>query len=160
MRFYDRKDEIEILQENERQAHDSAVFTVLTGRRRVGKTSLVTHALEGVEWAYLFVSKDSEAALCQKFQRELEEQVGIHVYGQVTNFRDLFKVIMEESTRRHFTIVIDEFQNLHKINPAIFSEIQDLWDRYHNRSRLNLIVSGSILLTRRIGIISTFFAEI
>ena len=151
MIFYDRKDEIEILQENERQAHDSAVFTVLTGRRRVGKTSLITHALEGVEWAYLFVSKDSEAALCQKFQRELEEQVGIHVYGQVTNFRDLFKVIMEESTRRHFTIVIDEFQNLHKINPAIFSEIQDLWDRYHNISRLNLIVSGSIMsLMKRI----------
>ena len=151
MRFYDRKDEIEILQENERQAHDSAVFTVLTGRRRVGKTSLITHALEGVEWAYLFVSKDSEAALCQKFQRELEEQVGIHVYGQVTKFRDLFKVIMEESTRRHFTIVIDEFQNLHKINPAIFSEIQDLWDRYHNISRLNLIVSGSIMsLMKRI----------
>ena len=145
MRFYDRKNEIEILQKNERQAHDSAVFTVLTGRRRVGKTSLVTHALEGADWSYLFVSKDSEAALCQKFQRELDEQVGIHVYGQVTNFRDLFKVIMEESTRRHLTIVIDEFQNLHKINPAIFSEIQDLWDRYHNKSRLNLIVSGSIM---------------
>lgn len=145
MRFYDRKNEIEILQKNERQAHDSAVFTVLTGRRRVGKTSLVTHALEGADWSYLFVSKDSEAALCQKFQRELDEQVGIHVYGQVAKFRDLFKVIMEESTRRHFTIVIDEFQNLHKINPAIFSEIQDLWDRYHNKSRLNLIVSGSIM---------------
>ncbi|MDD7225359.1 MAG: ATP-binding protein [Prevotella sp.] len=145
MRFYDRKNEIEILQKNERQAHDSAVFTVLTGRRRVGKTSLVTHALEGADWSYLFVSKDSEAALCQKFQRELDEQVGIHVYGQVAKFRDLFKVIMEESTRRHLTIVIDEFQNLHKINPAIFSEIQDLWDRYHNKSRLNLIVSGSIM---------------
>ena len=151
MRFYDRKNEIEILQENERQAHDSAVFTVLTGRRRVGKTALVTHALEGAEWAYLFVSRDSEAALCQKFQRELELQVGIHVYGQVAYFRDLFEVIMEESTHRHFTIVIDEFQNLYKINPAIFSEIQDIWDRYHNRSRLNLIVSGSIMsLMKRI----------
>ncbi|MGN1229094.1 MAG: ATP-binding protein [Prevotella sp.] len=144
MKFYDRQNEIEILQENERQAYSSAVFTVLTGRRRVGKTSLVIHAMEGVEWAYLFVSKDSEAALCQKFQHELEEHVGIHVYGQVAKFRDLFKVIMEESIRRHFTVVIDEFQNLYKINPAIFSEMQDLWDRYHNSSRLNLIVSGSI----------------
>ena len=151
MRFYDRKNEITILQENVRQAHESSVFTVLTGRRRVGKTSLVTHALEGAEWVYLFVSKDSEAALCQKFQRELEEQVGIHVYGQVSNFRDLFRVIMEESTRRHFTVVIDEFQNLYKINPAIFSQMQDLWDRYHTASRLNLIVSGSILsLMKRI----------
>ena len=144
MRFYDRKNEIGILQENERQAYSTAVFTVLTGRRRVGKTSLITHALDGVRWAYLFVSKDSEAALCQKFQRELDEQLGIHVYGQVAKFRDLFKVIMEESTHRHFTIVIDEFQNLYKINPAIFSEIQDLWDRYHSASRINFIVSGSI----------------
>lgn len=144
MRFYDRHNEIEILRENERQAHHSAVFTVLTGRRRVGKTSLVVHALDGIEWAYLFVSKDSEATLCQKFQRELEEHLGLHVYGQVSKFRDLFKVVMEESTRRHFTVVIDEFQNLYKINPAIFSEMQDLWDRYHTSSRLNLIVSGSI----------------
>ena len=44
MRFYDRKNEMAILQENVRQAHESSVFTVLTGRRRVGKTSLVTHA--------------------------------------------------------------------------------------------------------------------
>ena len=144
MKFYDRKNEIEILRENEKQASNSSVFTVLTGRRRVGKTSLIMHALEGRQWAYLFVSKDSEAVLCQKFQRELEEQVGINVYGQTSKFRDLFKVIMEESTHRHFTVVIDEFQNLYKINPAIFSEMQDLWDRYHNRSRLNLIVSGSI----------------
>ena len=90
MKFYDRKNEIEILRENEKQASNSSVFTVLTGRRRVGKTSLIMHALEGRQWAYLFVSKDSEAVLCQKFQRELEEQVGINVYGQTANFRDFY----------------------------------------------------------------------
>lgn len=144
MRFYDRKNEITILQENEYQSRNSAVFTVLTGRRRVGKTALVTHAMEGREWAYLFVSKDSEAVLCQKFQHELEEQLGIRVYGQTTNFRDLFRIVMEESVNRHFTVVIDEFQNLYRTNPAIFSEIQNLWDSYHSRSHINLIVSGSI----------------
>jgi len=30
------------------------------------------------------------------------------------------------------------------VNPAIFSEIQDLWDRYHRESHLYLITSGSI----------------
>ena len=38
---------------------------------------------------------------------------------------------MKESLNRHFTIIFDEFQALYKINPAIFSEMQDLWDRYH-----------------------------
>lgn len=144
MKFYDRINEMQILQENEAQAERSAVFTVLMGRRRVGKTSLILHALEGRDYAYLFISKDSEAVLCRKLQASLEEQLGIHVYGTLTRFRDLFEVIMRESINRHFTVVFDEFQTLHKINPAIFSEIQDIWDRYHTESRLNLIASGSI----------------
>lgn len=144
MKFYDRTDEIDMLLQNEKQAMDSAVFTVLMGRRRVGKTSLITHALEGKNYAYLFVSRDTEPILCQKFQQALQEQLGIQVYGTLVHFRDLFEVVMRESLQRHFTIVLDEFQTLYRINPAIFSEMQDLWDRYHGRSRLNLIVSGSI----------------
>lgn len=151
MRFYDREDEIRILLENEAQAENTAMFTVLMGRRRVGKTSLIAKALEGKVSAYLFVSRDSEAMLCRKFQRSLEEQLEIHVYGELTYFRDLFEVIMRESINRHFTVVFDEFQTLYKINPAIFSEIQDLWDMYHRESKLNLIVVGSIQsLMRRI----------
>lgn len=65
MKFYDREKELAILQANEQQSFESAVFTVLTGRRRIGKTSLITHALKDKEYAYLFVTKDSEALLCQ-----------------------------------------------------------------------------------------------
>lgn len=144
MRFYDRDNEITILKENELQSRKSAVFTVLMGRKRVGKTTLITTALKDYDYAYLFVSKDSEAVLCQKFQQTLEEQLGIHIYGTVSHFRDLFEVIMKESQNRHFTIILDEFQTLYKVNPAIFSEIQDLWDRYHRESHLHLVASGSI----------------
>ncbi len=144
MKFYDREEEIEILLRNEKQAERSAMFTVLTGRRRVGKTSLVLKAFDGKQFAYLFVSKDSEAILCEKFQRAIEEQLGIHVYGQLTHFRDFFEVMMRESTTRHLTLIIDEFQNLYRINQAIFSEMQDIWDRYHRKSKINLIVMGSI----------------
>ena len=117
---------------------------VLMGRKRVGKTTLITTALKENDYAYLFVSKDSEAVLCQKFQQTLEEQLSIHVYGTITHFRDLFEVIMKESLNRHFTIIFDEFQTLYKVNPSIFSEMQDLWDRYHRDSHLHLITSGSI----------------
>lgn len=144
MKFYNRKQEMAILQENERQAERNATFTVLMGRRRVGKTSLVTKAFENRQYAYLFVSKDSEAVLCGKFQQAIEEQLGIGVYGRLTRFRDFFEVVMRESLRHHFTVVFDEFQNLYKVNPAIFSEIQDIWDRYHRESHVNLIAMGSI----------------
>ena len=130
MKFYDREMELELLRLSEQQTERSAMFTVLTGRRRVGKTSLINKALEGENIAYLFVSKDSEAVLCQKFQQTIQEQLNIQVYGQISRFRDLFEVIMKESLQRHFTVFFDEFQNLQKVNPAIFSEIQDLWDRF------------------------------
>ena len=144
MKFYDRKAEMEILKQNEKQAEQHAVFTVLMGRRRVGKTSLVIKALEGCQFAYLFVAKDSEAMLCHKFQQTLQEQLGIQVYGRLSHFRDVFEVIMRESVHRHFSIVFDEFQNFYKVNPAIFSEMQDIWDRYHRDSHINLITMGSI----------------
>ena len=151
MKFYDRETELKVLREIELQSHKSATFTVLMGRRRVGKTSLIMRAMQGAESVYLFVSKDNEAFLCQKFQRAIEEQLNIQVYGTLTHFRDLFEVLMRESKTRSFTVIIDEFQNLHKVNPAIFSEIQDIWDRYHTESHMNLIASGSILsLMRRI----------
>ena len=40
--------------------------------------------------------------------------------------------------------MLDEFQNLLKVNPAIPSHIQDIWDRYHNDTHVNLIACGSI----------------
>ena len=144
MKFYDREMELALLKQSEEQTQRSAVFTVLTGRRRVGKTSLINKALEGKNIAYLFVSKDSETVLCQKFQQTIQEQLNIQIYGQISRFRDLFEVIMKESLQRHFTVFFDEFQNLHKVNPAIFSETQDLWDRYHRESHLHLVASGSI----------------
>ena len=151
MKFYDRETELEVLREIEKQSHKSATFTVLMGRRRVGKTSLMMRAMQDIDSVYLFVSKDSEAFLCQKFQRAIEEQLSIQVYGTLTHFRDLFEVLMRESKTRSFTVIIDEFQNLHKVNPAIFSEMQDIWDRYHTESHMNLIASGSIMsLMRRI----------
>ena len=144
MRFYDREQELRLLTDIERQSHSSATFTVLMGRRRVGKTALIMRSLQGVDNAYLFVSKDSEAMLCSKFQEALETQLDMRIYGAVNRFRDLFEIIMRESIKRPISIVLDEFQNLQKINSAIFSEMQDIWDRYHSQSHINLITSGSI----------------
>ncbi len=144
MKFYDRVNELAILQDNEQQSFETAVFTVLMGRRRVGKTSLITESLANKEYAYLFVSKDSEALLCQNFQRDLHSQIGLTIYGEVSKFKDLFEIIMKEAQKRHLTIVMDEFQTLYKINPAIFGDIQNIWDRYKRDAKINFIVLGSI----------------
>lgn len=144
MKFYDREKELEILKQNEKESQNVAMFTILKGRRRIGKTSLVLKALEGCEYVYLFVHRGNEAALCNSFQAEITSRLGIQIYGGITRFAELFEMLMRESTKRHFSVVIDEIQNFKYVNSAIFSQMQEIWDRYHRESRINLIVCGSV----------------
>lgn len=51
---------------------------------------------------------------------------------------------MKESVRRPFTLVLDEFQEFDKVDDGIFGEVAGIWDRYHNASKLNLVVCGSV----------------
>ena len=144
MKFYDRETEIKLLNDNELLSQENAVFTVISGRRRIGKTSLILKSLENKTFVYLFVTRMSEAMLCEKFQNETETALNIQIHGKIQKFSDLFEVLMKESCKRHFTVVIDEIQNFYKVNPAVFSEIQNIWDKYHRDSKINLIVCGSI----------------
>lgn len=144
MKFYDREKELEVLRRTEEEARNNARLTVVMGRRRIGKTSLILKSLEEKDYAYLFVSRESEPMLCAKFQAELTSSIGLEIYGKVNTFAELMEIVMKESTKRHFTIVIDEIQGLYRINPAAFSQLQDIWDRYHRQSKINLICCGSI----------------
>ena len=46
MKFYDREEEIRELRAIRERSRETAQWTVVTGRRRVGKTALVQEALE------------------------------------------------------------------------------------------------------------------
>lgn len=65
MKFFDREDKIEKLRAIRERSATEAQFTVITGRRRVGKTMLVKHAFGVASFAYLFVSRKSEPELVE-----------------------------------------------------------------------------------------------
>ena len=144
MKFYDRTTEVDSLRRIGEQSTQSSRFTVLVGRRRIGKTSLLLESVKGTKFLYLFVSRQSEPLLCAQFQREAEEQIGLKIYGTITRFRDLFEQLLIFATQENYTLIIDEFQEFDNVNPAIFSEVQDLWDRYKATARINFIACGSI----------------
>jgi AAA+ ATPase superfamily predicted ATPase len=66
MDFYGRDREIGQIGEWEKLAHKSAQMTVIAGRRRIGKTTLIRRALKEPS-IYFFVVKKSEALLCEEF---------------------------------------------------------------------------------------------
>lgn len=143
MKFYDRNTEIQLLRKLREQSFSShSRMTVLTGRRRIGKTLLLREALSDQKHLYLFVSKSSEAILCQVFCREAAQALGIFV-PPINDFDNLFRFLMEEGRRQAYTLIIDEFQELESENPAIFSQIQNYWDQYRLSTHINFVVSGS-----------------
>jgi AAA+ ATPase superfamily predicted ATPase len=90
------------------------------------------------------VSKDNEQMLCKKFQEQATATLGIQIFGQTSSFGELFEQLMRYGIDNNYTLIIDEFQNFLSINKSIPSSIQDVWDRYKDRARVNLILCGSI----------------
>ena len=143
MRFYDREKEQQVLGEVLHRSKSEAKMTVLMGRRRIGKTELSLRC--GDETVlYFFVGKKAETLLCQDYVREIREKLDAPILGTPNTFSEVFRFVLQLSENRPFTLVIDEFQNFLKINPAIFSDIQRDWDLHKRSNRLNLIISGSV----------------
>jgi len=142
MRFYGREEELKQLQISREMSNTGSRFTVVTGRRRIGKTSLILKSVEGTRYMYLFVSRVAQNILCREFQSSIEEE-GIELPGSYSNLGELLKALMIYSRNETLTLIIDEFQDLEYVDKAIFQDIQKVWDRYKGDSHLNLIVSGS-----------------
>ena len=123
---------------------ENAQFTVVTGRRRIGKTSLVLKAYEDAPVLYFFVGRKAENLLCDEFRLEVESKLGIKMGGTPANFAELFDYLMSISKERSFTLFIDEFQNFFRVNSSVFSDMQKIWDLNHTSSKINLIVCGSV----------------
>ena len=119
-------------------------MTVLKGRRRVGKTSLLQEAYGDRDYLYLFVARKNEADLCEDFCREIARYFKLAIPGRMSSFEEVFKFLLDMAEREHCTIVIDEFQEFLRVNPSIFSVMQRDWDRKKRSAKFNLIVSGSI----------------
>lgn len=143
MKFYNREKELQLLQEIEVTSHDNSQMTVLVGRRRIGKTKLLLKAIEGKPAVYLFVSRKSESILCQQFVEEAERSLNMPI-GQYTRISALLEHLMRISQFTPFTLIIDEFQELEKIDPAIIGDIQRVWDLHKDQSHVNLLLSGSV----------------
>ncbi|MBQ7189043.1 MAG: ATP-binding protein [Kiritimatiellae bacterium] len=146
MKFYGREAELAELARIRKLSMESSRFTVVTGRRRVGKTELIEKAFNDGNTPYLYflVTQRAEKDLCEVLQEAAQEVLARPILGAAMRFSQLFEAVMSYAVDVPMTLVIDEFQELDRINPAIFGEMQGVWDRLHRRAKLNLVVCGSV----------------
>lgn len=144
MRFYNREKEIERLRDIWECSTRNARMMVVMGRRRIGKTQLLLRATEGQPTLYFFVARKAENYLCQDFQQEIKDKLGIPLLGEISSFGKLFGFLMELSKERAFNLIIDEFQEFYNIAPSVYSDMQRHWDLNKDESKINLLLSGSV----------------
>ncbi|HAJ95910.1 MAG TPA: ATPase [Actinobacteria bacterium] len=144
MNFYSREKELAFLKKQYVQTAISSTMTVITGRRRIGKTSLSLEYAKKNKYIYLFVSKKSELLLCKEFVEAIKMDFKIPIVGEIKDFKTIFSLIMEIGKKEKIIVIIDEFQEFYNINPSVYSEIQNIWDQNKNESKVHLIFIGSI----------------
>lgn len=144
MKFYNRENELALLDKINNLSKTTAQMTFVVGRRRIGKTSLLMKATENTVCLYFFVAKKSEILLCAEFVEEIKQKLNVPIFGEIKTFKEVFGFLMELAKTLHFTLIIDEFQEFVSVNSSIFSDMQNIWDTNKEYSKINLILCGSV----------------
>lgn len=144
MKFYNRSEELKVLDQLDQQGLREGTMTVLTGRRRVGKTLLALHHAQGKRFLYLFVARKQEHLLCQEFLEEIKKQFSIPIIGEIRYFKDVFAILLEIAKKENFILIFDEFQEFFQINPTVYADLQRLWDLNKYLIKLHVVFIGSV----------------
>lgn len=151
MKFYNREQELLYLQKIEIKAAQSAFFTIILGRRQVGKTALIRHYLQATQTPalYFFVSKKNPPALLEEFAGILSVQIPVLKQTKLESFEAFFAVLFDFLAQQPAIVVFDEFQNFQQVDPAVFSILQKFWDTRKDTINGHVIVIGSIFSLMR-----------
>jgi AAA+ ATPase superfamily predicted ATPase len=118
---------------------------ILYGRRRVGKTTLLTEFCEKKEAIFFSAENSNEKLNLNKFSN------AIFQYYQETNleafssFENAIKYIHDRQEDKQLILVLDEFPYLANINRGLTSVLQHLVDHLLKNSKLFIVLCGSYM---------------
>lgn len=139
--FIGRSQELTAL--NRRHSSGKFEFVVVYGRRRVGKSELLSEFVRDKNAIYFMAVDSNVRQNLETFSRCLTDQFG-GVDGAVApDFPHALREVFERSLNERLVLVIDEYPYLAQGDKSLSSSLQKLIDEYHHRSRLMLILCGS-----------------
>ena len=143
--FVDRELEMETLQ-NEYE-RDGSALVVLYGRRRVGKTTLISEFIKDKKALFFLASEEAEAQNRNAFKEKAAEFIDSDLLrnADIKNWDVLFKAIMDAHFESKPVLVLDEFQYLGKANPAFPSIFQRIWEEILKDKSVMIILCGSLI---------------
>ena len=143
--FIDRESEMKTLKK-EYSAKDSSLVIVY-GRRRVGKTTLLTEFIREKQALYFLATQESEVLNLAAFKDKVVEFTGNDLLSETTidKWDTAFKAVVSHNFTQKPIVVIDEFQYLGKTNPAFPSIFQRIWDQILKEANIMVVLCGSLI---------------
>lgn len=139
----DRAQELERL----REAIDRPPqLVVLRGRRRIGKSFLLVHALARRRGVFFQADEQPERAHLDLLAAEVARLIGPRAGLRFGSWEEALGTLGELAREQPLAVVLDEFQWMVASQPALDSILQRHWDRWQrDGTPLTLILSGSAL---------------
>ena len=144
-KFVNRKAELETL---EKQYNGEASSLVIVyGRRRVGKTALLTEFLQAHrDSLYFLATEESEVQNLNYFKAQVAQFTGNELLRiAAVDWYTVFKTLVEFKTETKKIIVFDEFQYIGQSNSAFPSILQKIWDTMLKDANIMLVLCGSLV---------------
>ena len=145
-KFVDREREMTVLMREYEQ--DAASLVIVYGRRRVGKTALITEFIQDKPALYFLATEESETVNRSNFQRLCADFLHDDLLKNtdMTRWEDIFAwMLRQQKSTERMVLVIDEFQYLGKANRAFPSVFQKIWDTMLQHENIMVILCGSLI---------------
>lgn len=144
-RFIDRESEMQTL--NQEYERTGSSLVVLYGRRRVGKTTLISEFIRDKRALFFLASEESEAQNRAAFKGKAADFIGSSLLkdAEVKSWDTIFQAIVDTAFDSKPVIVIDEFQYIGKSNPAFPSVFQRIWEEILKGKQVMVILCGSLV---------------
>ena len=143
--FINRKKELNIL--NSEYKNDKFSFSVIYGRRRAGKTTLIKEYIKDKDSIYFLVTLENLNLVLKRLQEQIAQYFDDDFLKEIElkDIKHLFAYISKQSFSKKLIIIIDEFQYLSKLDSSIVSQFQYIVDELLKDKNIHLILCGSII---------------
>ncbi len=146
--FVNRNEEIVLL--DAFQKKPGAQFMVVYGRRRIGKTALLTHWMAGRPKTkhrgfYWVAHRSTPEILLRSFSEALASCMDGQVAARLSfaTWEDALMQMFAMAKKESLVAGIDEFPYLLESVPEVASLLQKIWDAQKHGSQIKLILCGS-----------------
>lgn len=140
--FIGRENELNALERLYRS--DKFEFAVIYGRRRVGKTALINHFIDGKKAIYFMGVESNEKQNLENLSKSIIEfSSGIQAETYFSSYQAALEYVFKLAEEERIILAIDEYPYVARASKSLASTLQMLIDKYKDESKMMLILCGS-----------------